>query len=293
MLGGGFLRKTLRKPREGLPEVTTLRGACRQRLNVDAHAPPPPPQITHRAPAIRTFWEGGPSECWGEGFFEKPSESHARVCPRSPPSVVQARTNRDLDPLRVAVFRKTLRKSREGLPEVTTHRGACRQRQNVHAHAPSPPPQIDPPRSRDPDVLGGGAPANAGGRVFSKNPPKVTRGFARGHHPPWCMQTAAERRRSRTTTAASDHPPRSRDPDVMGGGPQRMLGGGFFRKTLPLNSRFPAATATARGPGPRSPRRSSSTDGSARRRRGVAGASTDRTRPRRPSPRCAGSTARR
>jgi hypothetical protein len=141
MLGGGFFRKTLRKSREGLPEVTTLRGACRQRLNVDAHAPPPPPQITHRAPAIRTFWEGGPQRMLGGGFF-----------------------------------RKTLRKSREGLPEVTTLRGACRQRLNVDAHAPPPPPQIT---HRAPAIrtLWEGGPSECWGEGFFEKPSLSTRDF--------------------------------------------------------------------------------------------------------------------
>jgi hypothetical protein len=38
------------------------------------------------APAIRTLWEGGPSECWGEGLFEKPSVSHCNLNSGDPPS---------------------------------------------------------------------------------------------------------------------------------------------------------------------------------------------------------------
>jgi hypothetical protein len=66
--------------------VTTLRGACRQRLNAGAHAPTTTGEITDDAPAIRTLWEGGPvrSADGGGGFrktlqilrkgiFEKPS----------------------------------------------------------------------------------------------------------------------------------------------------------------------------------------------------------------------------
>jgi hypothetical protein len=45
-------------------------------------------EITDDPPAIRTLWEGGPSECWGEGFYEKPSgiKTASRSTPPRPTS---------------------------------------------------------------------------------------------------------------------------------------------------------------------------------------------------------------
>ncbi len=64
MLGGGFV---------GGPHHPALKQTAaerrRSRTTTTSHT-------DGDAPAIRTLWEGGPSECWGEGFFEKPSRSH-------------------------------------------------------------------------------------------------------------------------------------------------------------------------------------------------------------------------
>jgi hypothetical protein len=82
MLGGGFVggphqpalkqtALTLNDPDEGGPSCTLTTTALKQtaaerrrsRTTTTSHT-------DGDAPAIRTLWEGGPSECWGEGLPE-------------------------------------------------------------------------------------------------------------------------------------------------------------------------------------------------------------------------------
>jgi hypothetical protein len=57
MLGGGFVRGHARTAQK-----QTAAERRRSRTTTAGHI--------DGAPAIRTLWEGGPSECWGEGLPE-------------------------------------------------------------------------------------------------------------------------------------------------------------------------------------------------------------------------------
>jgi hypothetical protein len=61
MLGGGFV---------GGPHQPALKQTAAERRRSRTTTTG---EITHDAPAIRTLWEGGPSECWGEGLSEDPT----------------------------------------------------------------------------------------------------------------------------------------------------------------------------------------------------------------------------
>jgi hypothetical protein len=189
---GGFLRKTLIRlpPRSAqrngggfCPRIPPVGGACRQRLNADPHAPPPPARSTTALPRSGRFRRRTRSAQRNGGGF----------CPRIPPVGGACRQRLNADPHapppparsttalpRSGRFgRGTRSAQRNGggfCPRIPPVGGACRQRLNANPHAPPPPARSTTALPRSGRFGRGTRSAQRnGGGFFRKTLPEITR----------------------------------------------------------------------------------------------------------------------